>query len=134
MEPRSLFNTLFTVALTLCLVLEMVARVAFLGNSLVVATLAVLFVAGVAVVCLWYASLPRETPLTGFALLCRVVVTTQVILSARELLATGSLPLTYRWGYAIACIGLCVVTAFILERDLRLVLSRPKDDPKPPQA
>jgi hypothetical protein len=123
-EPRSLFNTLFILALTLCLVLEMVVRVVFLGSSLVASALVVLFVAGTAVLCLWYASLPRETPLTGFALLCRVVVTTQVVLSAKELLASENLPLAYRWGYALACLALSVVTAFILERDLRLVLGR----------
>ncbi|WP_309717557.1 hypothetical protein [Armatimonas sp.] len=127
MPSRLSLNTLYTILLTLSLVLELVARVVFLGTSLLMATLSLFLVAGTAVVCLWYASLPRSTPLTGMALLCRVVVTTQVVLSAKDLLGAEALPLVFRWGYAIACLALSVVTAFTLERDLRLVLSQHRD-------
>lgn len=124
MVGRLSLNTLYTVLLTISLVLELVARVVFFETPLVVATLSFFLVAGTAVACLWYASLPRTTPLTGMALLCRVVVTTQVVLSAKGLLSGEALPLMFRWGYALACLALSVVTAFTLERDLRCILSQ----------
>jgi hypothetical protein len=127
METRNPLNTIYTLALTLCLVLELVARVVFLGSSLVLATLSLLAIAGTTVVCLWYASLPRAVPLTSMALLCRVVVTTQLVLTARELVSAEALPVAFRWSYALACLVLSVVTAFTLERDLRLVLSRHRE-------
>jgi hypothetical protein len=123
METRNILNLSFTLLLTVCLVLEMIARVVFLGTSLLTATLSLLIVAGVTVGCLWYASLPRTTPLTGLALLCRVVVATQIVLSAKELISTDTMPPLFTWGYALACLGLSVATAFTLERDLRLLLA-----------
>lgn len=127
MESRNPLNLSFTLALTICLVLEMVARVVFLGSSLVTATLSFLLVGGTAVLCLWYASLPRTTPLTGMALLCRIVVTTQVVLTAKDLVRSEALPLLYRLFYVVACLALSVVTAFILERDLRQVLAQNRE-------
>ena len=123
MLSRLSLNTLYTILLTLSLVLELVARVVFLETSLVMATLSLVLVAGTAVACLWYASLPRTTPLTGMALLCRVVVTTQVVLSAKDVLSGEALPLVFRWSYAIVCLALSVVTAFTLERDIRTLLA-----------
>jgi hypothetical protein len=127
MESRNTLNVIYTCLLTVSLVLEMIARVVFLGTSLLMATLSLLLVAGTTVACLWYASLPRTTPLTGMALLCRVVVTTQVVLSAKDMLSTDALPLLFRWGYAIVCLGLSVVTAFTLERDLRVILAQHRE-------
>lgn len=122
MERYNLLNRIYIALLTASLALEMVARVVFLGAAPLTATLSLLLVAGTALGCLWFANLPRMTPLTGMALLCRVVVTTQVVLSAKELLSTEALPLLFRLGYTIACLALSVVTAFTLERDLRLIL------------
>jgi hypothetical protein len=124
MESRNPLNTIFTLVLTACLVLEMVARVVFLGSSLLVATLSFLLVGGTAALCLWYTSLSRTIPLTRMALLCRIVVTTQVVLTAKDLVRLETLPLLYRLLYAVACLALSVVTAFILERDLRHVLAQ----------
>ncbi|MBB6052284.1 hypothetical protein [Armatimonas rosea] len=124
MESRNPLNTIFTLVLTACLVLEMVARVVFLGSSLLAATLSFLLVGGTAALCLWYTGLSRTIPLTRMALLCRIVVTTQVVLTAKDLVRLESLPLLYRLLYAVACLSLSVVTAFILERDLRLVLEQ----------
>ena len=62
--------------------------------------------------------------MTVIALLCRVMVTTQVVLSAKELLSTEMLPLVFRFVYALSCLTLSVVTAFTLERDLRQILSQ----------
>jgi hypothetical protein len=124
MESRNPLNLSFTLALTICLVLEMVARVVFLGSSLLLATLSFLLVGVTAVLCLWYASLPRTAALAGRALLCRVVVTTQVVLTAKDLVRSDTLPLLYRLFYVAACLALSVVTAFILERDLRQVLAQ----------
>jgi hypothetical protein len=123
MESRNTLNLIYTALLTVSLVLEMIARVVFLGTSLLIATLSLVLVAGTAVVCLWYASQPRTVPLTGMALLCRVVVTTQVVLSAKDLLSGEALPLAFRWGYALICLTLSVVTAFTLERDIRTLLA-----------
>lgn len=124
MESRNPLNTTFTLVLTACLVLEMVARVVFLGSSLLAATLSFLLVGGTAVLCLWYTGLSRTIPLTRMALLCRIVVTIQVVLTAKDLVRLESLPLLYRLLYAAACLSLSVVTAFILERDLRVVLAQ----------
>jgi hypothetical protein len=123
MQTRDPLNICFTLLLAVCLVLELLARIVFLGSSPVVATLSLLVVAGISVGGLWYASLPRPTPLTGLAVLCRVVVATQVVLTAKELLGTDTLPVLFTWGYALACLGLSVVTGFTLERDLRLLLA-----------
>lgn len=127
METRNILNLSFTLFLTVCLVLELIARVVFLGTSLAVATLSLLLVAGVTISGIWYASLPRTTPLTGLALLCRVVAATQVVLSAKELISTQSLPVLYCWGYALGCLALSVATAFTLERDLRLLLGQNRE-------
>ena len=122
MESHNPLNRIYIALLTASLALEMVAQVVFLGAALLTATLSLLLVAGTALGCLWFASLPRTTPLTGMALLCRVVVTTQVVLSAKELLSTEALPLAFRLCYTIFCLALSIVTAFTLERDLRLLL------------
>ena len=127
MKSQNSLNLIYTGLLTVSLVLEMIARVVFSGTPLLIATLSLLLVAGTAVACLWYASLPRAVPLTGMALLCRVVVTTQVVLSAKDLLSTDALPLVFRWGYAIVCLALSVATAFTLERDLRVILAQHRE-------
>lgn len=124
MQNHLSLNRLYVILLTASLMLELVARVVFLETSLLLATLSMLLVGGTAVACLWYAAGSGSAPRTGLALLCRVIVTTQIVLSAKDLLSGEALPLAFRWSYALVCLSLSVLTAFILERDLRLVLSQ----------
>ena len=137
-------NTVYAGLLALCLLLETAGRVLYLETSLPVAILSLILVAGTAIFCLWYLGVLKKTMQSGsqngpmappmpaqmtmwpeiMALLCRIVVTTQVVLSAKFLLSQEAIPATYRWTYAIGCLALTVTTAFLIERDLRTLLPR----------
>lgn len=138
MSSRLTLNTVYAGLLALCLLLETVGRVLYLETSLLLAILSLVLVTGTAVFCLWYLRVlrqgwqsgpkapPSPEPLAQWpermALLCRIVVTTQVVLSAKFLLGQEAIPVAYRWTYAICCLALTVTTAFVIERDLRAVL------------
>lgn len=141
MESRLSLNTVYAVLLALCLLFETVGRVLYLETSLAVAIFSLVLVSGTAVFCLWYLNHLRKNlppPQTGpmapplppqlalwpelMGLLCRVVITTQVVLSAKYLIGQESIPGSFRWSYAILCLALTVTTAFAVERDLRTLL------------
>lgn len=144
MTNRMSLNTVYAGLLAFCLLLETVGRVLYLETSLFVAILSLVLVAGTAIFCLWYLGILKKTMQSGppngpmappmpqqmtmwpelMALLCRMVVTTQVVLSAKFLLGQETIPIAFRWTYAIACLALTVTTAFLIERDLRTLLPR----------
>lgn len=144
MTNRLSLNTVYAGLLALCLFLETAGRVLYLETSLFVAILSLVLVAGTAVFCLWYLDVLKKTLQSGpqsgptappmpaqmtiwpelMALLCRIVVTTQVVLSAKYLLGQEAIPTGYRWTYALGCLALTVTTAFLIERDLRTLLPR----------